>query len=305
MKKIFDLNTLFSPSDSDAFLNEYWPEQPFCVHHQQETLNHFKRFPFLNSLESLLKHWPYPVSVHLPDARDECSAIETTTENAYPLFKNKMALLFNQVERLSPELVESIQKIKSDLGLPKSTFGRCIVYATPDGKGTAPHFDQNINFVLQIHGTKKWWLEKNVTLKNPTERFTMNQPLDPELQSYLEENQLPTELSSQKEEIILQPGSILFVPRGYWHSTESEGDSLALNFTFSQPSFADLFLLALRSRLLQSTEWRELANGVQSKNEEIRNLAEEKFQVLIQELIEDLPHWNAKDILGATEGDFS
>lgn len=176
-----------------------------------------------------------------------------------------------------------------------------MLYATPDGKGTAAHFDQNINFVLQIHGTKTWWLAPNETFENPTERFTIGQPLDPELASYAMAEP-PSEMPGPQEKIVLKPGSMLFVPRGYWHRTEASGEALALNFTFSQPTYVDVFLLALRSRLTLSPDWRALADGVTSADPSRRELAAMKLDKLLMDLTDDIPNWRAEDILGATEG---
>ena len=53
----------------------------------------------------------------------------------------------------------------------------------------------------------------------------------------------------------------------------------------------DLFLGALRSRLILSSEWRETAMIADEK----------KFDSLLKILINDLPNWNAKDILEAIE----
>ena len=99
----------------------------------------------------------------------------------------------------------------------------------------------------------------------------------------------------------LEPGSMLFVPRGYWHSTEAEGDALALNFTFSQPTWVDLFTTALRSRLLLSPEWRELADGVGSAVASRRERGTAEFDALLADLVSDLPNWRAAEILDATE----
>jgi 50S ribosomal protein L16 3-hydroxylase len=123
-----------------------------------------------------------------------------------------------------------------------------MVYATPDGKGTAAHFDQNINFVLQLQGNKKWWLAPNLNVENPTQRYTIGQDLDHELASY-SDPEMPSQMPTEDcREILLKPGSMLFVPRGYWHSTEAEGEALALNFTFSQPTWVDLFTRTYCSR---------------------------------------------------------
>ena len=256
----------------------------------------------LQSLDALLGAFPYPIQAHLPDVSDESSSVDVSSGDARKLFANRMGLLFNRVQRISPLLTTWLQALQADLGLPAQTDARCLVYATPDGKGTAPHFDQNINFVLQLQGTKRWRLAPNPHVENPTQRYTLGQPLDPELAAYAE-LPLPKEMPADAQEIVLKPGSLLFVPRGFWHSTEAEGEALALNFTFNQPTWIDLFTAALRSRLALSADWRELADGVASRDPERRADAEQMLDALLVELTEDLPHWRAADILAATEGD--
>ena len=209
-----------------------------------------------------------------------------------------MGLLFNEVHRISPLLQTWLLKIRSDLRISAQTYSRCLVYARPDGKGTAPHFDQNINFVLQIHGTKIWRLAPNNHLANPLTRHTMGAKPNDELASYLNEK-LPLKMPKSAQTIELKPGSMLFVPRGYWHSTEAHGEALALNFTFTAPTWIDLFTSALRSRLALSPEWRETANGVCDPVS--RHEAESYLETLLDGLKEDLPHWEASDLLNATE----
>ncbi|MBC7397509.1 MAG: cupin-like domain-containing protein [Bdellovibrionales bacterium] len=294
------LAALIAPHTEAYFLNEYWPVRPFALHGERESVSSLKEIPQLQSLDSLLNAWPFAVQAHLPDAADEISSIHASPADAKKLFTNKMSLLFNEAEKISPLLQKWLKALKADLGLPAMTYARCMVYATPDGKGTAPHFDQNINFILQLTGTKKWWLAPNRQVAHPSQRHTLGQALDPELASYME-GEFPKAMPADADSITLQPGSLLFVPQGYWHSTEASGEALSLNFTFGQPSFLDLFTAALRSRLLLSPEWRELADGVSSKDPERREYAEMKFDALLMELTQDLPHWRASDILGATE----
>jgi 50S ribosomal protein L16 3-hydroxylase len=302
MKKI-GLACLLGSLSVEEFLEGPWPQEPYVVHELDQTIQPLKQIPFLQSLNGLLGFWPHQVQVHLPDVADESSAIHATAQDARKLFANKMALLFNNAHTLSPVLTEWLQVIAKDLGLPASTHGRCMLYATPDGKGTSAHFDQNINFVVQLHGIKKWWLAANEHVENPTQRFTIGQPMDPELASYVS-GPMPSEMPSDRQEFVLKPGSMLFVPRGYWHSTEASGEALALNFTYSQPTWADLMTMALKSRLLLSPEWRDLADGVTSEDADRRLLAQQKFDVLLAELVDDLPNWQAADILGSTEGSF-
>lgn len=296
MKK--GLSALIHPLSQDEFLNLYQSNQPVLLQHGKMDLSALFDLPFLDSLPSLLKCWPLPVQAHLPDLRDEASSIETCTTDAQKLFDNGMGLLFNDAQNISPVLKEWLELIRSELGISAMTYGRCLIYATPDGRGTSPHFDQNINFVLQIHGTKKWKMAPNHEVAHPLSRFTMGQFPDPEMMSYLE-NPLPTEMPASARIYELKPGSLLFVPRGYWHSTEAEEDALALNFTFTAPTWLDLLTAALRGRLAQLPEWRETADGVADPARIER--ACEKFDQLIGGLVDDLPSWRARQILEATE----
>jgi 50S ribosomal protein L16 3-hydroxylase len=185
------------------------------------------------------------------------------------------------------------------MGLSALTYGRCLIYATPQGKGTAPHFDQNINFILQVQGVKTWHLAPNSQVLNPLTRHTMGTTPDAEIIGYLE-NPLPTSMPKNAQSIDLKPGSMLFVPRGYWHSTQAQEDALALNFTLTAPTWIDLFTAALRSRLALSPAWRETANGVSDPDS--REISEYDLDALLEALVDDLPHWKATDILAATEG---
>lgn len=281
-----------------GFFEHYQSHTPFMAQIDSALFDKLKHLPFLYSLEDLLKLWPKSVQVHLPDLRDEISSIDTTASEARSYFDQGMGLLFNEAHDLSKDLEECLETMKKEMGLSALTYGRCLIYATPDGKGTAPHFDQNINFVLQIHGTKKWTIARNEDLENPLTRHTMGQMPDPEMMGYLEAP-LPDTMPESVQSFELKPGSLLFVPRGAWHSTEAQGDALALNFTFTAPTWIDLFTAALRSRLSLSAEWRATADGVSDPKK--RKIAQDKFDDLLGSLVLDLPNWRAEDILNATE----
>ncbi|MES2525604.1 MAG: cupin domain-containing protein [Bdellovibrionota bacterium] len=273
----------------DAFKKTFRANVPSLIPMVDESFRPILELPFLHSLTDLLKVWDKSIQVHLPDLRDEASSIDTDAEHAISFYEQGMGLLFNNAHELSPMLSDWLQEIRQSIGLSALTYGRNLIYATPDGKGTAPHFDQNINFVLQVKGTKHWKVAPNLHLENPMTRHTMGQPVDPEMMSYLE-REMPTEMPSDAQDFELKPGSLLYVPRGCWHSTEAQGDALALNFTFTAPTWIDLFSAALRGRLLQSPEWRETAD-----------LSEEKFNELLAGLVADIPNWRAEDILAVTE----
>jgi 50S ribosomal protein L16 3-hydroxylase len=223
---------------------------------------------------------------------DEASSVDINTKDAAKMFGSGMSLLFNHAEGLSPLLPLWLQAIREDLGLSSLTEGRCLVYATPKGGGTAPHFDQNINFVVQLTGTKTWWLAPNRHVDNPLTRHTMGLPADPELSSYARQP-LPKKMPASRREVVLKPGSLLVVPRGMWHATEAKTDALSLNFTFTAPSWLDVLTTALRGRLALSPAWRETATPSTPA----------MFAQLLRSLADDAEHWNAEEILDTTEAE--
>lgn len=296
------LSALLSPKQ-EAELNSAFQSDEPCVLSGLKTFECFTSLPFLESLDSLLNLWPGSVSAHLPKIADEASSIDVSTRDARKLFENGIALMFDNAHEFSPELTSWLASIREELGLSALTQSRCLLYATPEDKGTAPHFDQNVNLVLQIHGKKKWSIAPNQNVVNPLSRHTLGLPVDPEMQTYA---QLPMPLSMPKgaRAIVLEPGSLLFVPRGSWHSTEAASDALSLNFTYTAPSWLDLLSAALRSRLALSPEWRAIAHGVSHPDLAHRKAASEEFESLLSELRNDLPNWSAAEILEVTEGNF-
>ncbi len=288
MKDLFEKLTC----SSNEFVEHYKENKPFVTHGLNSSIRELLEVPILKSIEELFS-WPYLVDVHTPDVRDEIKSITVSTEEAKVCFEQGQSLLFNDIDGPFPMLSPWLESIRKALKLSQHTFSRSLVYATPEGGGNAPHFDQNINFVLQVHGEKKWWLAENKHIKNPLNRHVIGLPEDPELESYSQG--MPDEFPEDAVEYTLKPGSLLFVPRGAWHRTEALSDAVSLNFTFTAPAWVDLIMVALRGRLMQSEHWRETACDF-DKGETV-----DKFDALLENLAEDAATWRASDILNAIE----
>jgi uncharacterized protein YaiE (UPF0345 family) len=85
-------------------------------------------------------------------------------------------------------------------------------------------------------------------------------------------------------EVTLGPGSLLFVPSGWWHSTVGIGPSLALMFITINLNWAEVVTAALRRKLIGDQSWRRFAAGARSCSPAHRATAVVEARALLAEL---------------------
>lgn len=119
------------------------------------------------------------------------------------------------------------------------------VYLTPpNSQGFAPHYDDIEAFVLQVEGKKEWMLYPPRS----------------------ENEQMPRESSGnfQQDEIgepcftiVLEPGDMLYFPRGWIHQAKTIPNCHSLHITLSvyqKTSYADLFEELMKDTLKKAIE---------------------------------------------------
>lgn len=274
---------LLGATPVSRFRNEYWPDRLFVHHGVLERVGVLASVDGLASVEALLEVWPGRVRLS-----DEQGGRLVDPAQARALYGRGFHLAFGDVERVFPVLASWLEEIRWELDLPINAFGRCHVYASPDARGEVAHFDANVNFVLQLHGEKTWRVAPNHHVKWPTERYTSAAPHSSEALRTYSSGTLPTALPEDAESIKLVPGSFLVMPRGYWHETRAHGSSLSLNFTFDQPSWADVLMPEIHRQLIRHEHWRELASGAGAARAEAAAGARERLAALIAGLARDL-----------------
>lgn len=289
---------LFGSIKKNDFLQHFENDEPVLVHDRKSDLKEIFNLELLESIESLISCWPSQVGAYLPGISDEVNSKKIDKEFALDSFNSGAGLYFDDPNDFTPLLDSWIKGIHKDLGLSNLTYSRSLIYAIKRGFGTSTHFDQNINFVIQVIGEKKWWIAPNEYIKNPLTRYTIGTEPDPELSSYAHHG-FPKTMPESATEYILKPGSVLFVPRGSWHKTEASEDAVSLNFTFSVPSWIDLFTSVLRAKLCQSADWRKGADLVNSP--EFFLSQTDEFNCLIKDLLPKLKTLSAEEILSFTE----
>jgi len=293
------LRHLIAPHSETEFFDHFEKNLPLVAHDLGDGIRELTDLPFLSSLDALLQSWPDTIDAYLPGVADEGNSRAISVREAPERFRDGTGLLFNDVQAVSPVLERWLESLRNELGLSALTLGRNLVYAIPAGAGTAPHFDQNINFVLQLHGTKTWRVAPNGHVERPMSRYVIGLPTEAELATY-SKSPMPGTLPPDAAEFVLHPGSLLFVPRGAWHATEAITDSISVNFTYTVPTWIDLLTVTLRSRLALSSAWRESAVIGRDRNSAGETAL--KLDALVSEAVRDMQSWNGADILAVTEG---
>jgi 50S ribosomal protein L16 3-hydroxylase len=117
------------------------------------------------------------------------------------------------------------------------------------------HFDVVDNITVQVKGSKLWSVGPNRIARDPTESCVTLEQLKPELRQYAQSN-VPSAMPADAETYLLEPGAALYFPRGYWHQTSSEEESVSLHIHLPPDPWLDVTLAALRARLLRDERWR-------------------------------------------------
>lgn len=249
---------------ADRFMEEIVTDA-FVVHGVRERFNSLADIiAQLEDVDVILKGYPGPVAVYGAPVIQASGGVTdrylVPVEKAKRWYYRGAALEMDFFEIQYPQLRRRAMQLLDELGLWPGSLAKCIVYCATAEGGFAPHFDAYVNIVLQLHGSKHWRIAPNRNAVDPVQHYDLAEApyLPIELASYWS-GDAPSPDLPEGRDFVLRPGSALFLPRGAWHATRSNEPTVSLNFTFSQPTWADVTLAALRRVLVRQGPWRKLA----------------------------------------------
>jgi lysine-specific demethylase/histidyl-hydroxylase NO66 len=127
------------------------------------------------------------------------------------LFADGSTVVLQALHRFWPPLIEFSSALSADLGHPV----QINAYITPAAsQGFSAHYDVHDVFVLQVHGRKRWKIHQPV----------LNDPLRDQPWS---DHRAEVDARAAEQPMIdavLEPGDVLYLPRGYLHSAVALGD---------------------------------------------------------------------------------
>jgi lysine-specific demethylase/histidyl-hydroxylase NO66 len=125
----------------------------------------------------------------------------------YSLFYDGATVVLQAMQRYWLPLARFIRDLEVALTLP----AQANAYITPPGsRGLAVHYDTHDVFVLQVSGSKKW------------------QIFDPVIESPLpSQHSIEGEITTPVLETDLEPGDMLYIPRGWRHAATAQAAASA------------------------------------------------------------------------------
>jgi hypothetical protein len=126
------------------------------------------------------------------------------------LFADGSTLVLQGLHRTWPPLIDFCQQLAGDLGHPV----QANAYVTPpENQGFADHYDVHDVFVLQVSGRKRWSIHAPV-LSSPLRDQPWTDRRD-DVRTAAEQGAVL--------DVVLEPGDVLYLPRGYLHSASALG----------------------------------------------------------------------------------
>jgi ribosomal protein L16 Arg81 hydroxylase len=225
---------LLKPMTSEKFFSEYWEKKPLLL--QNRDVQGYQNLLTLKDLENLLfthvvqpgraTPWVRFVNnkkmLNVDDYVEAKSGLFNRTKVINGFKEGNTLALYRLEDRFEP-LKRLCQTWEDLFGHPCATE---VFLTPPRSQGFRAHFDQFNIFILQAEGEKLW---KIYDIYEPFPLVANDMPYNGELPEPL-------------YEVVVKPGDLLYLPRGYVHETVAT-DKYSLHVSLAVNIFTWLDLM--------------------------------------------------------------
>lgn len=287
--------SLFAPMSPADFLARHWKRRPLYA--EGAAWPSHLRFT-LADLKARLASFPQVKAQFLSGGRHRETAIDGA--KAQDFYDAGMSICVASVDKHDPTLEEFAGRLRDELRFAGDILFNC--YWSPKGGGFGTHFDEQHVFILQVEGSKRWFISEGTGCEAPPGNLVYS----PENAAAFRARHGAMPLVPPDEdafrEHVLKPGDCLYLPPGTWHRTAAGDFSLALTLTLSYVRLGEIVSTVARRRLERSLPWREVL-PVAASVEDRREFLEARVAEL-REFAEALtPEMLDEEWLRATLGD--
>ncbi len=277
------LSALIAPRSVVEFFAGFAPEKAgyFLSNGTPERLPAFLRAAELQSCEALAR--VNSGQVWQSNGPKSSYMMPIDRKTAEFVYKMGLTVYFTDITGAVPGVQGFARQLEADLGLNPNAC-RVTAWASPSENGAACHYDAHDIISVQLRGTKRFELAPVAGLSNPYGTQYSAGATRPDDEAFPQmAGGFPQSRDADFQSFVLEPGSVLFFPRGTWHRTYASGESLAVAFVLEPPSAADCILRQLRYVLLQDPKWRQPLYGAWGEGPD-QAAAFEKIAGLLAEL---------------------
>ena len=291
------LTAMMSPRSAEEFLEHHWPTTVFAAHGAVERLPAMFRDPALRSASELAQRYTNGRLRFTHGASERM--VQVADANPASLLDMGLTVQFVDVARVLPDAAPFLRQLQAELALHENATS-ISAFASPPHEGLSCHFDTAELISVQLAGTKRWHHAPVNEIRAPIggQYAPGSVPFD-ELYPQASEG-FPDPRTAKFESTLMEPGSVLFLPRGTWHSTEASGDSLSISIVVDPPAAVRCLLDQLRLVLLQDERWRmPLTSGNGTPHAVASRLAAQRLLASLPEAISRL---TPEDLVTAPAG---
>lgn len=247
---------LVAPLSPHQFLETIWPGNLHCSHDTGAEVRSLIGHAEFGDIAALCAI-PNGGGIHVNHTRGERLRIDynVAAEEAVDQYRagNTIQILDIRTDEIG--LWNRMLDARLDL-IPGTSVANA--FASLPGPGLPWHWDAQEVFVVQLHGRKRWHVAANIYVDWPTVNGMPSEQPPPELAVQLKDPAAPIHAPLEWQEIEMRPGSVMFMPRGYWHRVaENLEPSVHLVLQVRMPNWRDLFRFMFEHvPALYAPEWR-------------------------------------------------
>ncbi|XP_055293368.1 ribosomal oxygenase 1 [Moschus berezovskii] len=243
---------LISPMPPDHFFRRLWEREAVLVRRQDH--GYYQGLFSTADLDSILRNEEVQFGQHLDAARYISGRRETLNPPgralpaaAWSLYRAGCSLRLLCPQAFSTTVWQFLAVLQEQF---RSMAGSNVYLTPPNSQGFAPHYDDIEAFVLQLEGRKLWRVYRP---RVPTEELALTSS----------PNFTQDDLGEPVLQTVLEPGDLLYFPRGFIHQAECQDGVHSLHLTlstFQRNTWGDfleaVLPLAVQAAMEESVEFR-------------------------------------------------
>jgi len=237
------LQSLLGETKLEDFLKDYWEKKPLVV--RRSDADFYGGVFSLATMKEVLKgnelYFEGDVNVcrYVDNEKELLNEDrQITAEDVDELMEQKATFQFHHPQRYVDELWNVMEKLETYFG---SLVGSNVYITPKDSQGLAPHCDDVEIFVMQLEGKKEWKLYKPMV----------------ELSRDYTQDLLQEDIGEPTMTVTLEPGDMLYFPRGVIHQARTIGESHSTHIsvsTYQQNTWGDFMNHAVTQAIEKGLE---------------------------------------------------